>query len=561
MINTRYIRIKTHLYLAPIIILILVAFFIRIPILKIRYFDPDEFQHLHGARQIYYGNIPYRDYFDHHTPLLHFILTLLYPVFGEEVRILFAGRFIMLLFTGLILFITFILAKRLYDTYTGFLAILFLSYVLIFLEKTIEIRPDVLAVVFWLSSIFFMVKGIQEKQKPKYFILSGLFMGSAIMSTQKMIFGFPGLLLALSYPIIDKRTGIKIKFNFKILASFFAGFFLIIVIISIFFFAHNAFLDFINCNFIMNANWKVKFSPIGYIKQVIRQNPFFPVMSLAGLLIATVNLYKREKVENGSYIPIFCTYSAMIGLFIMPVPYRQYYQIFLPMLSMYSAILLKGIIEIKIIKLIHSIKTTKLNVLTIIFSFLLLCAIVIGLIYTLRISKPSMPNFSSFIKMKNLSNKIYMILWIPFIISALMTYILKKRVYATMLIAVAIVIYPLDQMIDQFSQKNNDQLANIKYIMDVTTSADAVLDGWSGYGFLRPHAYYYYFLHSEMRAMLSEKELTDELIESAERNNTKVVIYDGDLRALPQKTQDYINSNYIPTGHGNLYIRKVKNSK
>lgn len=101
MIKTGFIRIKRNLYLAPIIILILVAFLIRIPILKIRYFDPDEFQHLHGARQIYYGDIPYRDYFDHHTPLLHFILTFLYPVFGEEIRILFVARYIMLFFTGL----------------------------------------------------------------------------------------------------------------------------------------------------------------------------------------------------------------------------------------------------------------------------------------------------------------------------------------------------------------------------------------------------------------------------------------------------------------------------
>jgi beta-glucosidase/6-phospho-beta-glucosidase/beta-galactosidase len=59
-----------------------------------------------------------------------------------------------------------------------------------------------------------------------------------------------------------------------------------------------------------------------------------------------------------------------------------------------------------------------------------------------------------------------------------------------------------------------------------------------------------------MRAMLNEKELTDDLIKSAEERNTKIVIYDGDLKALPQKTQDYITNNYMPTGQGDLYIRK-----
>ena len=92
--------------------------------------------------------------------------------------------------------------------------------------------------------------------------------------------------------------------------------------------------------------------------------------------------------------------------------------------------------------------------------------------------------------------------------------------------------------------------------MDVTTEEDTVLDGWSGYGFLRPHAYYYYFLHSEMRAMLNEKESSDDIIDSLEKNHTKVIIYDNAIKALPKKLQNHITSNYAKSGHGNIYIRK-----
>jgi hypothetical protein len=183
--------------------------------------------------------------------------------------------------------------------------------------------------------------------------------------------------------------------------------------------------------------------------------------------------------------------------------------------------------------------------------------VIANLIFFLNMSKPALPNLNNLLKFLHLKpNILYLIIWIPFIISAVLTFIFGKRKYAFMFISIGIIIHPLDQMVTQFSQKNDGQLADIQYIMANTDSSEAVLDGWSGYGFLRPHAYYYYFLHSEMRAMLNEQELTDDLIKSAEERNTKIVIYDGDMKALPKKTQDYITTNFVPTGQDDLYIRK-----
>jgi hypothetical protein len=59
-----------------------------------------------------------------------------------------------------------------------------------------------------------------------------------------------------------------------------------------------------------------------------------------------------------------------------------------------------------------------------------------------------------------------------------------------------------------------------------------------------------------MRAMLSEKELSDDIIEALEKQRTKVVIYDSSIKALPKKVQKYILANYAKSGHGNIYVRK-----
>ncbi len=542
-------------YRIVIIIFILFALFLRVPLLQIRYFDPDEFQHLHSARQIYYKEVPYRDYFDHHTPFIHFILTILYYIVGEDVKILFIARSLMLVFTAVILCLTFILAKNLYDTDTGLFSVLFISYTLMFLEKTLEIRPDLGSVIFWLASMIFMIKGIQEKIYLKWHLLSGIAMGTAIMFTQKSIFGLPGIFIALIYPFLDRRINISWKQNLKFSSIFLGGMAIPIGLTCLYFLINQGLREFIHCNFILNSQWKVRFSPKGYIQQLLRQNPFLPILGLSGLLLNIVWMYKREFVDKGIYIPIFCTISVIIGLRIMPVPYRQYYQLFLPLLAMYSAFMLKQCFEFSISKLISDLRSRR--IFTIAFGIIIFSAITVGLIFVMRFAKPSMPNLTSYLKFARLkANTIYIILWMPFLVSAIAFFFLRKTKYAYMLIAVGMTAHPIDQMVTQFSQRNDGQMTSIRYIMENTTPDDAVLDGWQGFGFLRPHAYYYFFLHGEMRAMLSEKEKTDDLINSAEERNTKIVIYDGDMKALPQKTQDYIKDNYVYTGVGDLYIRK-----
>lgn len=129
---------RTTFYI--IIAIIFVTFLLRIPILFVRYFDPDEFEHLHAAFSLYHGLIPYRDFFEHHTPLVWFLLAPLYSIFGADIPLLFVARALMLPFTAGILYLTYLLGKRFYNRDVGLLAVLFLSYMIMFLEQTLEIR-------------------------------------------------------------------------------------------------------------------------------------------------------------------------------------------------------------------------------------------------------------------------------------------------------------------------------------------------------------------------------------------------------------------------------------
>src|SRR3954454_23208860 len=62
-----------------------VAFFLaRIPLLTNRSFDPDEFEHSHAAWSVFKGMLPYRDFFEHHTPWYYYALRPFFNWFDVD---------------------------------------------------------------------------------------------------------------------------------------------------------------------------------------------------------------------------------------------------------------------------------------------------------------------------------------------------------------------------------------------------------------------------------------------------------------------------------------------
>lgn len=538
-------------------VLILTALCLRLSILHTRAFDRDEFQHLHSAHQIFAGAMPYRDYFEHHTPFMHVILAGLYSITGESPDVLFAARGVMLGFTVAILGLTFVLTRQLYGTDAGLFATLFLSYVVMFLDKTIETRPDLGAVTFWLGSMVFMIRGSRSEAPWKWYLLSGLSMGTAVMFSQKSLFGVPGLLAAGLYPFIDRRIEVPRRQHIGSVLALLAGMATPVLLTGAYFLAHQALRQFIYCNVVINSHWKASFSPNANIKELLQQNPFFPIMGLTGALASLVGLRRSEAVRQGIHVPIACLCSVAAGLFIIPVPYKQYYLLFIPLLALFSGSLFANGLTFDVRRVCAGGRRACVA------SWLSTCAVLlfgsVGLTYALNLSRPSVPNLDRLVGVLHLTpGHLYLALWIVVLMVAVPAHVLGKRRCAGVLVSIALILHPLDQMVTQTSQTEGieRQLRNIRFVMASTTPSEAVLDGWSGFGFMRPAAYYYYFLHWEVRAMLSDKELSDDLIRSVQERDTKIVIYDSDVRALPQPTQDYLRSRYVPAGLDDLYVRK-----
>lgn len=536
-----------------ILVLILIAILFQIPIILVRHFDNDEFEHLHGARNIYHGMVPYRDYFEHHTPFSHYFLALLYIFLADKIELIFLARFIMLVFTCAILYLTFRLAKLLYDLNVALLATLFLSYVLMFQRKTIEVRPDVPALIFWLLALFFFVSGImaqdehRKKRPKKYFLASGIMMASAILTTQKALFAAIGLFLVWICILFERQTESSLKERIALMVWFGLGFSIPFGITCLYFFMNNALGDFIYRNFIMNIQWKAGFTPHGLIRRLIIENTFFSLMSLLGLAIATFQLLKAKKRSYGSFVPLLSTYILIIGLFIIPIPQQQYYLLLLPLLAIYCGFIFNAFISYFSWEQFKKLRT-KQSYLRFGLRLVSLVAVTIAFGLTLTYNKVNTLTF------RNIPN-FYLWVWLFLLPFLLWYYIKDNRQLFTVVLLIGTLIYPFVCMTKQISFRNNkNQLNEIRFILQNASSQDTIFDGWRGTGVFRNHAYYYYFLHSEIQMMLTPKELSEDIIEVLRNKKPKFIIYDKSIRALPEKVNNYIKDNYKPTGLGEIYV-------
>ena len=203
-------------FAAVAILLVLAPFFLRLPLIETRGYNPDELEHLHWSWCVWRDLVPYVDYFDHHTPWLHFFLAQLFDFYDVErlpadaLGFTFMARHLMWLAAAASLGLTFLLGRSWHDARTGLVAALLLNNTAFFLSKSFEIRPGVPATALLLLSVWLALLGSRRAVasepggRPRLFV-SGLALGAAVMLTQKVVFVGPGYAAIVFWLLLDRR--------------------------------------------------------------------------------------------------------------------------------------------------------------------------------------------------------------------------------------------------------------------------------------------------------------------------------------------------------------------
>lgn len=184
--------------LAPGVLAALVALAVvlRIGVVVNRPIDPDESQHLHVAWLVAQGQVPYRDFWEHHLPFFHYAIAPLTAWLANRSEVYLAGRALMALTAALVVVLTWRLARRL-SADGAVWAVVVLLFLPQFAETSTETRPDVPALLAHLASLLALV-GWREGRGPGWLWVVGAWQGVALALSLKALYGVVGVALVVA---------------------------------------------------------------------------------------------------------------------------------------------------------------------------------------------------------------------------------------------------------------------------------------------------------------------------------------------------------------------------
>jgi hypothetical protein len=107
-------------------------------------------------------------------------------------------------------------------------------------------------------------------------------------------------------------------------------------------------------------------------------------------------------------------------------------------------------------------------------------------------------------------------------------------------------VWPVRILRRDFQDRNDRQLALLRTVFETTKPTDLVMDGWAGMGVFRPHAFHYFFLHAETRAMLSPPRW-DAYLDALESGTIrpKLIAMDKNLAAMGPRFVTFVQGTYV----------------
>jgi hypothetical protein len=232
------------LFIFLVVLRILYAFHYRI--------DSDEPQHLHVVWGWTQRMIPYRDYFDNHSPLFQMLCAPLFAALGTRADIVVPMRLAMIPLFALSVFLLARIAGSLISPQAGLWAAVFAAVTPRFFFVTTEFRPDDLWAVLWFGVLFAAISGELTVRRA---IVIGLLIGTSFCVSAKTVLLLVSLALGtITILILQFCRGQRISWRrlFQLSLLIAAGITIPPIMFSLFFMFHGAFGQAFYCIVIHN---------------------------------------------------------------------------------------------------------------------------------------------------------------------------------------------------------------------------------------------------------------------------------------------------------------------
>lgn len=171
----------------------------------VRFLDADELEHVHATWLVLNGQVPFRDFFEHHHPLVWFVLAPVLALTGESTASILVFRGLFFALTVAIARATYLLALECSPSKdVARLAALLLLSMTTFVGVAIEIRPDVPQILFAVLSVLYALRLVRTGAA-KDAVLSGSAAALSFLFLQKAVFIFAAYPAFLLYYVRQGR--------------------------------------------------------------------------------------------------------------------------------------------------------------------------------------------------------------------------------------------------------------------------------------------------------------------------------------------------------------------
>lgn len=169
----------------------------------------DDLEHIHAAWLVWNGEVPYRDFFEHHHSLLWYVFAPLIGLFGRNIMIFYLLRFLMVLCSLLTLYIVFKLVKNyLADKTAAWVTVNIFCFSTVALNTMVQFKPDILMHLFYLAGTYYLLAFMTEK-KTIHLSLAAVFYTVSFLFLQTAIFLFIPIFGVFVYLFCKKEISVR----------------------------------------------------------------------------------------------------------------------------------------------------------------------------------------------------------------------------------------------------------------------------------------------------------------------------------------------------------------
>ena len=468
-----------------------------------RLYDPDEFEHLHAAKCVADGLLPYRDYFEHHGPLTYYILAPFVSLMGDNPHLLTVHRAI----SGLWMLIAVaavvaIVGQRRVGSLSLGLAWLF-SFPW-FLEKAVEGRPDIPAATLMAWSLW-LTRRAALSSGWGWVLAAGLAMGTASLFTQKTAF------LAIGIVIGGMITrGANGRTNTGSIIVGFLGFVIPWIAAGLFFHRAGGLEAFLQRTLITPLTWpshpkNADEFLLHRLGNVISWAPGHLAVLAAAIAIGFRRLWNVRRLRSGEAIAWCGLLGHLLGASFVPA-YLQYYLLAAPIAAV----------------LVATASPAFFNMRPIVVGSLVLLAFVIAAVPRFAELKSLAFNPISTIDLASIS-------MLTLMVAIALIGVCRTRALRLVLVS-SILAAAFAPGLGRYVVYHRYWAAADRQRQDLIAFGELppgpVLDGFSGLGCLRPHASYWWWINHHSLPLMRKEGALQGVLELVRRRVPAIVVID-----------------------------------